>query len=115
MPLTPRRSLHPSHLPNALCKSVLSHQQAVANRRNSQKSQPKPATANKAGSKRGRRTRGGKAPNANRPKRKTVQELDADMVDYFGEDQGQTNAPNGQQATNGGEDTGMAEISVRTY
>ena len=113
MPLTPLRFRHPSHLPSVLCKSVVSRRKVIANDWNSQKSQPKPATANKAGSKRGRRARGGRAPNASRPKRKTVEELDAEMVDYFGgENQVQANAPNGQQATNGGEDLGMAEISV---
>lgn len=83
----------------------------------SQKSKPKPATETKAGStgRRGRRARGGRNPN--RPKRKTVEELDAEMMDYYAsaENGGQAagNAPNGtQQATGGGEDLGMAEISV---
>ncbi|KAL5360525.1 hypothetical protein BJX96DRAFT_175382 [Aspergillus floccosus] len=85
------------------------------------KPQPKPATATKtANARRGRRTpRRGGGRNSNRPKPKSVEELDAEMVDYFA---GNENAPaegnapaNGaapQPATNGGEDTGMAEISV---
>jgi hypothetical protein len=89
------------------------------------KSQPKPATAAKAantargrGARRGRR---GGARSSNRPKPKTVEELDAEMVDYFaGNENGgpaDANAPtaaNGavQQPAAGGEDLGMAEISV---
>ncbi|PLB44230.1 RNA binding domain protein [Aspergillus steynii IBT 23096] len=84
------------------------------------KSQPKPATAAKpaaAGKQRGRRTR---ARNTNRPKPKTTEELDADMVDYFAANENtgsaQASAPvngNAQPQTNsGGEDLGMAEISV---
>jgi THO complex subunit 4 len=83
------------------------------------KPQPKPATATKtANARRGRRARRGGGRNTSRPKPKTVEELDAEMVDYFA---GNENAPaegnapaNGtapQPATNGGEDTGMAEIS----
>lgn len=90
----------------------------------STKSQPKPATEPKpAGA--GRRSRrvsrrGGRT--ANRPKKKTAEELDAEMDDYFvsnesGAQPAEGNAPvNGQAqaqpATNGGEDVGMAEISV---
>ncbi|KAF3385369.1 mRNA export protein mlo3 [Penicillium rolfsii] len=86
-----------------------------------QKSQPKPATAakpaaNKAKARGGRgAARGGRGRNP-RGKAKTVEELDAEMVDYFSNE----NAPAGNapvntavavpQATNG-EDTGMAEIS----
>ena len=88
------------------------------NRQN--KSQPKPATAAKpagAGKQRGRRPRGR---NTNRPKPKTAEELDADMVDYFAANENsgpaEASAPvngNAQPQTNGGgEDTGMAEISV---
>lgn len=89
----------------------------------STKSQPKPATEPKpAGA--GRRSRrvsrrGGRT--ANRPKKKTAEELDAEMDDYFvsnesGAQPAEGNAPvNGQAqaqpATNGGEDVGMAEIS----
>ncbi|KAF9891823.1 hypothetical protein FE257_003307 [Aspergillus nanangensis] len=85
------------------------------------KPQPKPATANKTGPRRkgGRQPRRGGARGSNRPKPKTAEELDAEMVDYFaGNENAPTNgnaATNGtaQQpaATNGGEDTGMAEIS----
>ncbi|KAL5343235.1 hypothetical protein BJX70DRAFT_354907 [Aspergillus crustosus] len=83
------------------------------------KSQPKPATTAKTGTAtrgRGRRAqRGGNR--SNRPKSKTAEELDAEMVDYFntGENGGApdagaaTGAPQ-QPAT--GEDLGMAEISV---
>ncbi|RDW63180.1 uncharacterized protein DSM5745_10291 [Aspergillus mulundensis] len=84
------------------------------------KPQPKPATnaknANTARGARGvKRGRGGKA-RTNRPKPKTAEELDADMVDYW-------NAPNENGAPDanagaaapqqpaGGEDIGMAEIS----
>lgn len=87
----------------------------------SQKSQPKPATAAKPainkGKARGRgAARGGRGRNPGRGKPKTVEELDAEMVDYFSNENApaQGNAPvNGAapQATNG-EDTGMAEISV---
>lgn len=82
------------------------------------KAQPKPAAAAKT-SRRGRRgaRRGGRV--SNRPKPKTTEELDAEMDDYFDTNE---NAPaegsaavNGQAqpATNGGgEDVGMAEISV---
>ncbi|KAJ5587192.1 mRNA export protein mlo3 [Penicillium hispanicum] len=86
-----------------------------------QKSQPKPATAAKAApstrSRGGRATRGRRGRNPGRGKPKTVEELDAEMVDYFANENApaEGNAPvNGtaQQATNGGEDLGMAEISV---
>lgn len=83
------------------------------------KSQPKPATAAKtanAARGRGRRNRRGGARTSNRPKPKTVEELDAEMVDYFaGNENAGSSVP---QATNGtaqpaagGEDLGMAEIS----
>lgn len=88
-----------------------------------QKAQPKPATAPKAAkdtaaAKKGARGRAGKprkGRNPGRGKPKTVEELDAEMVDYFSNENAPGNAPvNGtaQQATNGGEDLGMAEISV---
>ncbi|KAB8222017.1 hypothetical protein BDV33DRAFT_169749 [Aspergillus novoparasiticus] len=86
------------------------------------KSQPKPATASKAAdSSRGRGRRGGRrgpAPKPNRPKPKTVEELDAEMMDYFSNENAGTaegNAPANAaapQPATGGEDLGMAEISV---
>lgn len=90
----------------------------------SAKSQPKPATGPKpAGAgRRGRRApRGGGRPN--RPQKKSREDLDAEMDDYFvsnesGGAPAEGNAPvNGQAqpATNGGEDVGMAEISVGSY
>ncbi|KAE8160955.1 hypothetical protein BDV40DRAFT_301805 [Aspergillus tamarii] len=83
------------------------------------KSQPKPATASKAAdSTRGRGRRGGRrGPKSNRPKPKSVEELDAEMVDYFsnentGPAEGNAPAPAAApQPANGGEDLGMAEIS----
>lgn len=89
-----------------------------------QKSQPKPATAAKSANKnaaagkaaRGKGPRGRKGRNPGRGKPKTVEELDAEMVDYFANENApaEGTAPNGtaQQAANGGEDLGMAEISV---
>lgn len=91
------------------------------------KSQPKPATGGKAAGtgRRGRRTTarrgGGRA--SNRPKPKTTEELDAEMEDYYTTNENGAPAEGGnaavnngpapaQQATNGGEDVGMAEISV---
>ncbi|KAJ5194888.1 mRNA export protein mlo3 [Penicillium cinerascens] len=94
-----------------------------------QKSQPKPATAAKAAKGKGKtntndknatgrnpngRTRKGRNPGRGKPK--TVEELDAEMVDYFTNENAPAagNAPvNGTapQATNAGEDLGMAEIS----
>lgn len=74
---------------------------------------------------RGRRTtarRGGRA--SNRPKPKTAEELDAEMEDYYATNENGAPAEGGnaavnngpapaqQAATNGGEDVGMAEISV---
>ncbi|RDH25646.1 hypothetical protein M752DRAFT_340010 [Aspergillus phoenicis ATCC 13157] len=87
------------------------------------KPQPKPATATKAAA--GAKGRKGRArrPNGrgNRPKPKTVEELDAEMVDYFSttnenagpaEGNAQANGAAPQQpAATGGEDLGMAEIS----
>ncbi|RMJ25545.1 hypothetical protein PHISP_03611 [Aspergillus sp. HF37] len=75
------------------------------------KSEPKPATAT---GKRGRRTR--RARNPTRPKKKTADELDAEMTDYFqnsenaGPAEGNA-AADGAQQGGGGEDLGMAEIS----
>lgn len=85
----------------------------------SQKSQPKPATGAKpAANARGRTraTRGArKGRNVGRGKPKTVEELDAEMVDYFTNENAPAdgNATNGApQQTNGDQDLGMAEISV---
>lgn len=84
------------------------------------KAQPKPATEAKAGRRNRRAARRGKA--SGRPKRKTAEELDAEMEDYFVTNENgapaEGNAPvNGQAqqqpATNGGgEDLGMGDISV---
>lgn len=83
-----------------------------------QKSQPKPATGAKpAANARGRTraTRGArKGRNVGRGKPKTVEELDAEMVDYFTNENAPAdgNATNGApQQTNGDQDLGMAEIS----
>ncbi|PGH14505.1 hypothetical protein AJ79_02998 [Helicocarpus griseus UAMH5409] len=78
------------------------------------KPQPKPVSAAKAtaGSKRGRARRGR---NAGRPKPKTVEELDAEMEDYFPANNAAPAATNGAAAppaANAGEDLGMDEISV---
>lgn len=90
------------------------------------KAQPKSATATKATSatavRGGRAARGRGAAkrgrNAGRPKAKTAEELDADMMDYFGDNANgagaEGNAPtaNGTaQPTANGEDLGMDEIS----
>ncbi|ODM15664.1 hypothetical protein SI65_08898 [Aspergillus cristatus] len=87
----------------------------------SAKSQPKPATGPKpAGAgRRGRRAPRRGAGRPNRPQKKSKEDLDAEMDDYFvsnesGGAPAAGNAPvNGQAqpATNGGEDVGMAEIS----
>ncbi|KAL3474107.1 hypothetical protein BJX99DRAFT_185095 [Aspergillus californicus] len=87
------------------------------------KSKPKPATNAKTtdatrgrGGRRARPTR----PRSNRPKAKTAEELDAEMVDYWNVpgDNGAPADANANAATNGapqqaaaGEDLGMAEIS----
>ncbi|KAJ5629441.1 mRNA export protein mlo3 [Penicillium herquei] len=86
----------------------------------SQKSKPKPATAKKPAN--AKATRGGRqgqnrGRNPGRGKPKTVEELDAEMVDYFagGESAPANNAApvNGAAPqANGAEDLGMAEISV---
>ncbi|KAJ5098264.1 mRNA export protein mlo3 [Penicillium argentinense] len=89
------------------------------------KPQPKPATATKAAkgatndnnknNTKGRPAKGRKGRNPGRGKPKTVEELDAEMVDYFAADG--NNATNGNAAANNvaqanaGEDVGMAEIS----
>ena len=77
---------------------------------------PKPATngtATRGGRTRGRGRRGR---NAGRPKAKTADELDAEMVDYF--DANAANGTAGAEAANGATapatngDAGMEEISV---
>ncbi|OJK01586.1 hypothetical protein ASPACDRAFT_1854957 [Aspergillus aculeatus ATCC 16872] len=86
------------------------------------KPKPKPATANKAATNaqgRGRRGVRKNGRTSNRPKPKTVEELDAEMVDYFAttdntgpaEGNAQTNGAPQQQQAAAGEDLGMAEIS----
>ena len=86
----------------------------------SSKSKPKPATANKtanntSATRGGRAGRGRRGRNPGRGKPKTVEELDAEMVDYFANDapaEGTAPANGAVQQANGGEDLGMAEISV---
>lgn len=71
---------------------------------------------------RGRGRGGRRGRNAGRAKPKTADELDAEMIDYFdtnaanGTVQGTDGATNGavQPITNGGDDLGMDEISVRS-
>lgn len=81
------------------------------------KSQPKPATNGKPSTRgRGRRARKGTG-RAGRPKAKTAEELDAEMVDYFNAPNengaaADSNAAAAPQQPAGGEDLGMAEISV---
>ena len=96
------------------------------------KNQPKLAVATKAtpngttsrgGRGRGRGVRRGR--NAGRPKVKTAEELDAEMVDYFdatganggpaGTDAAATTNGAIQPITNGGDDLGMDEISVSLH
>jgi len=79
------------------------------------KVQPKQAGATKSTDKTSPRARRGR--NAGRPKRKTAEELDAEMTDYFGGNAAAgadaTAATNGNAAgATGGEDLGMDEISV---
>ncbi|KAL9107390.1 MAG: hypothetical protein Q9227_007674 [Pyrenula ochraceoflavens] len=73
----------------------------------------KNATKNKDGKRVGRAKRGR---NAGRPKRKTAEELDAEMMDYFGGTNGDANAGTADAAaTNGNANAGgdaMDEISV---
>lgn len=83
------------------------------------KSQPKPASASKAGRKRDQRGRPGRGRNAGRAK-KTAEELDADMADYFGDSGAANNGADAAPAASNGaaqpavtEDLGMDEISVR--
>ncbi|KAK3076832.1 hypothetical protein LTS18_011927, partial [Coniosporium uncinatum] len=86
--------------------------------KNAAKAQPKPATAVKpAAGKTATRGRKAKPAKNARPKKKTAEELDAEMVDYFGDNNAASGAPvNGadaavdsaavQPVANGG-DTGM--------
>lgn len=83
----------------------------------SQKAKPKPATnkaANNNTAGRGRPARGrGRGRNPGRGKPKSVEELDAEMVDYFagGEPAPANNAPaNGGAAPVNNDDLGMSEI-----
>jgi THO complex subunit 4 len=77
----------------------------VSDSRSSQsKAQPRHATATKpaAGARRGRgrpRARGGR--NANDNRKKTVEELDAEMVDYFAGSNENTVTTDGNAAANG--------------
>ena len=90
----------------------------LTNYSQSKKDKPKPATAAKAapaaGRGRGDRGRGrGRGGRDSRPKKKTVEELDAEMADYFPGGEGNadamaTNGAGGAQATAGG-DTAMEE------
>ena len=81
------------------------------------KAQPKPATTAKpAGKGTGRRGRTGRGRNAGRGKPKTADELDAEMVDYFGTE-GNGTTGDATMTTNGGAvqpvangDAGMDEI-----
>ena len=87
------------------------------------KAQPKSATTTKAnangtGKKAANKARK-RGKNATRPKPKTVEELDADMANYYTNngsttmtDANGTMNGNAQPAATGGEDLGMDEISV---
>lgn len=79
-------------------KSVVKEEQ-----KKKQKEAPGKATTNGAG----KTARPKKAARAGRPKKKTAEELDAEMQDYFGG--GEAPATNGAPAANGG-DTGMEEV-----
>ncbi|KAJ5620328.1 hypothetical protein N7510_004312 [Penicillium lagena] len=83
-----------------------------------QKAQPKPATAGKAANARGRRATRGRGRGGRNPGRpqKTVEDLDADMADYFNENgpadaSAPVNGAAAAPAANAGEDLGMGEIS----
>ncbi|PYH97974.1 hypothetical protein BO71DRAFT_438397 [Aspergillus ellipticus CBS 707.79] len=103
-----------SHAPNVPAPKPLGDRVAQT------KPQPKPATATKANANtKGRKGRKTTRPaHPNRPKPKTVEELDAEMMDYFAttengpaEGAAPVNGTAQPQAANGGEDLGMAEIS----
>jgi hypothetical protein len=107
----------PSYRSSQVCGRRPSRPRTMTLMNNSKpKAQPKQAGATKSTDKNSTRARRGRS--AGRPKRKTAEELDAEMTDYFG-----GNAPAGADATattngnaagaNGGEDLGMDEISVK--
>ena len=82
------------------------------------KAQPKPATTAKPAGKAGvRRGRPGRGRNAGRGKPKSAEELDAEMVDYFGNEASGPGNGDATMTTNGGAvqpvangDAGMEEI-----
>lgn len=87
------------------------------------KGKPKSAVTDKKGDKKGEKKGKEKAKRGKnaRPKRKTAEELDADMVDYWDGGNGPAAAAttteggangNAQQAAAGGDDLGMGDISV---
>ena len=85
------------------------------------KAQPKSAAATKATAKdaKGRQAARPKRGKSNKPKPKTAEELDAEMTDYWGNNNaGAANSTDAAGAANGaapaaaGEDLGMDEISV---
>ena len=94
--------------------SILVHQPLLTTVSQPKKDKPKPATAEKAAPAAGRgrgQTRGrgrGRGGREARPKKKTVEELDAEMADYFpsGEGNNATAGADAAQATAGG-DTAM--------
>ena len=89
------------------------------------KAKPKSAAATKSTADgvvaRGGRTRGRGGRRVGRPKRKTADELDAEMVDYFDANAGPNGAAaDGTAAVNGNlqaatNDDGMDEISVSSF
>lgn len=85
------------------------------------KAQPKSATTTKATAKdgKGRKAARPKRGKSNKPKPKTAEELDAEMTDYWGNNNNATannvdsaGAANGTAPAAAGEDLGMDEISV---
>lgn len=77
------------------------------------KAQPKPATATKNAAAAGRRGRGRpRKPKNAQPRKKTAEELDAEMEDYFvASENAPAGATNGHGTAAAGDET-MAEISV---
>lgn len=65
------------------------------------------ATTNGAG--KGKNTRAKKSRRAGKPKKKTVEELDADMADYYGGDSATANATAQPAPAAAGGDTGMVD------